>query len=77
MTLPLLDIDLASWSIIGVVHADSKKLSGVYGMSAEDTFDEDPIDWDTFDWDDMPAAEDTETNEDSVATLNHDLHHDD
>jgi len=80
LTLPLLDIDLASWSIIGVVHVDSKKLSGVYGMSAEDTFDEDPIDWDTFDWDDMPAAEDTETNEankDSVATLNHDPDHDD
>ena len=45
------------------MRADSKKLSGVYGMSAEDTFDEDEIDWDTFDWDDMPAAEDTETNE--------------
>jgi len=71
---------VASWSIIGVVHADSKKLSGVYGMSAEDTFDEDEIDWETFDWDDMPAAEDTETNEankDSVATLNHDPDHDD
>ena len=71
---------MASWSIIGVVHADSKKLSGVYGMSAEDTFDEDEIDWDTFDWEDMPAAEDTETNEankDSVATLNHDPDHDD
>jgi hypothetical protein len=68
----------------GVVRADSKKLSkklsGVYGMSAEDTFDEDEIDWDTFDWDDMLAAEDTETNEankDSVATLNHDPDHDD
>ena len=63
------------------MRADSKKLSGVYGMSAEGTFDEDlEIDWDTFDWDDMPAAEDTETNEankDSVATLNHDPHHDD
>eukprot|EP01046_Picozoa_sp_COSAG06_P069698 COSAG06_NODE_19133_length_852_cov_0.958831_1_plen_207_part_10 len=71
---------MASWSIIGVVHADSKKLSGVYGMSAEDTFDEHEIDWDTFDWDDMPAAADTETNEankDSVATLNHDPDHDD